>query len=72
VARVGEERGVHRVLVAKPEGKRPFGRPRCRWEDTIKMDLQEIGVGRGDWIESAQDRDRWRALVSTVTNLRVP
>jgi hypothetical protein len=66
-----EERGMHRVLVGKPEGKRPLGRPRRRWEDNIKMDLQEIGVGCGDWIKSAQDRDRWRALVSTVKNLRV-
>jgi hypothetical protein len=69
---MGEERSVHRVLVGKPEGKRPLGRPKCRWEDNIKMDLQEVGVGCWDWIESAQDRDRWRALVSTVKNLRVP
>jgi hypothetical protein len=68
----GEERGVHRVLVGKPEGKRPLERPRRRWEDNIKMDLQEVGLGSGDWIESAQGRDRWRALVSTVKNLRVP
>jgi hypothetical protein len=59
VARMGEERGVHMVLVGNPEGKRPLGRPRRRWEDNIKMDLQEVGVGCGDWIESAQDRDRW-------------
>jgi hypothetical protein len=72
VARVGEERGVHRVLVGKPEGKSPFGRPRRRWEDNIKMDVQEVGVGCGEWVESAEDRDRWRALVSTVKNLRVP
>jgi hypothetical protein len=72
VARMGEERGAHRLLVGKPEGKRPLGRPRRRWENNIKMDLQEVGVGRGDWIESAQDRDRWRALVSTVKNFRVP
>jgi hypothetical protein len=65
-----EERGVHRVLVGKPEGKRPLGRPSRRWEDNIK-DVQEVGVGRGDWMELAQDRDRWRALVSTVKNLRV-
>jgi hypothetical protein len=65
-------RSVHRVLVGKPEGKKPLGRPRRRWEDNIKMDLQEIGVGCGDWIESAQDRDSWRALVSMVKNLRVP
>jgi hypothetical protein len=70
-ARVGEERVVHRVLVGKPEGKRPLGRPRRRWEDTIKMDLQEVGVGCGDCIELAQDRDRWRALVSAVKKLRV-
>jgi hypothetical protein len=69
---MGEERGVHRVLVAKAEGKRPLGRPRRRWEDNIKMDLQEIGVGCGGWIELAQDRDRWRELVSTVKILRVP
>jgi hypothetical protein len=65
----GEERGVHRVLVGKPEGKRTLGRPRRRWED-IKMDLQEAGGGRGDWMEWAQDRDGWRAIVSTVKNLR--
>jgi hypothetical protein len=67
-----EERGVRRVLVGKPEEKRPLGRPRRRWEDDIKMDFQEVGGGRGDWMELAQDRDRWRALVSTVKNLRVP
>ena len=72
MARMGEERGVHRVLVGKPEGKRPLGRPRRRWEDNIKMDLQEIGGGSGDCMELAQDRDRWRALVSTVMNFRVP
>ena len=72
VARMGEGRGVHRVLVGKPEGKRPLGRPRRRWEDNIKMDLQEMGCGSVDWIELAQDRDRWRALVSMVMNLRVP
>jgi hypothetical protein len=72
VSRMGEERGVHRVLVGKPEGKRPLGRHRRRWEDNIKMDLQAVGVGCGDWIESAQNRDRWRPLVSTVKNLRVP
>ena len=60
---MGQGRGVHRVLVGKPEGKRPLGRPRRRWEDTIKMDLQEVGGGCGDWMELAQDRDRWRALV---------
>jgi len=71
VAHMGEGRGVHRVLVGKPEGKRPLGRPRRRWEDNIKMDLWEVG-GVGDWMELAQDRDRWRALVNTVMNLRVP
>ena len=59
------------VLVGKPEGKRPLGRPRRRWEDDIKMDLQEVGRGCGDWMELAQDRDRWRVLVSTVMNFRV-
>jgi len=72
IARMGEGRGVHRVLLGKPEGKRPLGRPRRRWEDNIKMDLQEVRGGCGDWVELAQDRDRWRALVSTVMNLRVP
>jgi len=66
VVRMGEDRGIHRVLVGKPEGKRPLGRPRRRWEDNIKMDLQEVGGGRGDWMELAQDRDRWLALVGTV------
>jgi hypothetical protein len=63
---------VHRVLVGKPEGKRPLGRPRLRWEDNIIMDLQEVGRGCGDWMEMAQDRDRWWALVSAVMNFRVP
>ena len=72
VARMGEDRGVHRVLVGKPEGKRPLGRPRCRWEDNIKMDLQEVGEGRGDWMELAEDRDRWWALVGTVRDFGVP
>ena len=72
MARMVEGRGVHRVLVGKPEGKRPMGRPRRRKEDNIKMDLQEMGGDYGDWMELAQDRDRWRALVSTVMNLRVP
>jgi len=71
VARMGEGKGVYRVLVGKPEGKRPLGRPRRKWEDTIKMDLREVG-GVGDWMELAQDRDRWRALVNTVMNFRVP
>ena len=69
---MGEERGVYRVLVGKPEGKRPLGRPKCRWEDNITMGLQEVGCGGMDWIELAQDRDRWRALVKVVMNLRVP
>jgi len=72
VALMGEGRGVHRFLVGKPEGKRPLGRSRRRWEDNIKMGLQEVGRGCGDWMELSQDRDRWRALVSTVRNLRVP
>ena len=72
VARMGEDRGMHRLLVGKPEGKRPLGRPRRRWEDNIKMDLQEVGGGRGDRMELAQDRDGWRALVGTVRNFRVP
>ena len=71
MTRMGEGRGVHRVLVGKPEGKRPFGRPRRRWEDNIEIDLQEVGGG-GDWMELAQDRDRWWALVNTVMNFRVP
>jgi hypothetical protein len=72
VARMGEGRGVYRVLVGKPEGKRPLGSPRRRWEDNVRMDLQEVGYGCEDWIRLAQDRDRWRALVSAVRNLRVP
>jgi len=72
VARMGEGRVVYRVLVGKPEGKRPLGRPRRRWEDNIKMYLQEVGGGCGDWMELSQDRERWRALVSTVMNIRVP
>ena len=71
MARMWEGRGVHRVLVGKPEGKRTLGRPRRRWEGNIKMYLQEVG-GCGDWIELAQDRDRWRVLVNMVMNLRVP
>ena len=72
VARMEEGRGVHKGLVGKPEGKRPLGIPRRRWEDNIKMDLQEVGRGCGDWMKLAQDRDRWRALVNTVMNFRVP
>ena len=72
VARMGEDRVVHRVLVGKPEGKRPLGRLRRTWEDNIKMDLQEVGGAHGDWMELAQDRDRWRALVGTVRGFRVP
>jgi hypothetical protein len=69
---MGKDRGVHRVLVGTSEGKRPLGRPRRRWKDNIKMDLQEVGGGGGDWMELAQDRDRWRALVGTVRNFGVP
>jgi len=72
VARMGEERAVYRVLVGKTEGKRPLGRPRRRWVFKIRVDLQEVGFGHVDWIGPAQDRDRWRRLVSVVMNLRVP
>jgi len=72
VARMGEARGVYRVLVGKPKGKRPLGRPRLRWVDNIRMNLQEVRCGYMDWIGLAQDRDRWRTLVSAVMNLRVP
>ena len=71
VAHMGEERGVYKVLVGKPEGKRPLGRPRRRWMDNIRMGLQEVGCGYMDWIGLAQDRDRWRMLVSAVMNLWV-
>jgi hypothetical protein len=69
---MGEWRGAYRALVGKPEGRRPLGRPRRRWEDNIKMDLREVGCGGMDWINLAEDRDRWRALVNAVMNLRVP
>jgi hypothetical protein len=69
---MGESRDVYGVLVGVPEGKRPLGRPRRRWEDNTKMELQEVGCGGMDWIEVAQDRDRWRALVNAVMNHRVP
>jgi hypothetical protein len=72
VARMGEKRNVYKLLVGKPEGERPLGRPRCRWIDNIKMDLLEIGLNVVDWIGLAQDRYRWSALVNTVMNLRVP
>jgi hypothetical protein len=71
VAHMGEVRGAYSILVGSPEGRRPLGRPRRRWEDNIKMDLREIGFGDMDWIHWAQDRDRWRALVNAVMNLRV-
>jgi len=70
--RMSDRRDVYKVLVGKPEGKRPLGRPRRRWGNNNKMDLQEVGCGGMDWIDLAQDRDRWRALVNTVMNLRVP
>ena len=70
--RMGEESGVYRVLVGKPEGKKSLGRPMRRWVDNIRMDLQEVGCGYVDWIGLAQDRDRWRTLLSEVMNLRVP
>ena len=69
---MGEKRGAHRVVMGKPEGKSPLWRPRRRWEDNIKMDLQEVGRGRGDLMKLAQDMDGWRALVGTVRNFRVP
>jgi hypothetical protein len=69
---VGEGTGVYKVLVGKPEGKRPLGKPRLRWEDNIKVNLQEVRCGGMDWIELSKDRDRWRALVYAVMNLRVP
>jgi hypothetical protein len=69
---MGEIRGVYMLLVGKPEGNRPLGRPRLRWEDNIKIDIQEVGCGGVDWIELAQDWDSWRALVNEITNLRLP
>jgi hypothetical protein len=69
---LGERRGVYRLLVGKPEGKRPLWRPRIRWEDNIKMDLQEVGCGGMGWIELAQDRDSWRALAGAIMNIRIP
>jgi hypothetical protein len=69
---MGEKRNAYKILVGKPEEKRPLGRPRSRWEDNIRMNLREIGWGGMDWIDLAQDRDQWRALVNTVINLRVP
>jgi len=72
VARMGEERGLYRVLVGKPVGRRPLGRTRCRWVDNIRIDLQEVGCGYMDWTGLAQDRDSWWTLVSAVMNLRVP
>ena len=72
MARTEEVGGVHKVLVGKPEGKRPLGRPRHRWKDNIKIALEEMGRGCGDWMQLAQDRDRWRALVNTVMNFGVP
>jgi hypothetical protein len=72
LARMGEGRGAYRVLVGRPEGKRPLGRPRRRWEYNIKMDLREIGIDEANWIRLAQDRVQWRAFMNTVMNLRVP
>jgi hypothetical protein len=72
VARMGEGRGVYRVLVGRPEGKRPLGRPRHRWEDNSKVDLREIGIDEANWIRLAQGRMRWRAFVNMVMNLRIP
>jgi hypothetical protein len=72
VARMGEKRNSYRILVGKPEGRRPLGRPRRRWVDNMKIDLREIGWDDVDWVDLAQDRDQWRALVNSVMNLRVP
>jgi hypothetical protein len=72
VARMGDGRGVCRVLVGRPKGKRPLGRPRRKWEDNIKLDLRETGIDGANWIRLAEDRVQWRAFVNTVMNLRVP
>jgi hypothetical protein len=72
VARMREGRGVYRVLVGRPEGRRPLGRPRCRWEDNINSDLRDIGIDEANWIQLAQDRVQWRAFVNAIMNLRVP
>ena len=72
MARMGDRSGVYNILVGKPKGKRPLGRPRRRWDDNIKIDLEELGCVGMDWIELTQDRDRWRALVNALMNLRVP
>jgi transposase len=72
VVRIGEKRNAYRVLLGKPEGKRPLGRPRRRWEDNIKMDLRDVGGSGMDWIDLALDRDKWKTVVNTVMNLRVP
>ena len=72
MALMGDRRGAYGVLVGRPEGKRPLGRPRRKWEDNIKMDLQKVGLEGKDWIDLAQDRDSWRALVNTVMNFRAP
>jgi hypothetical protein len=69
---MGEKRGAYRIFVGRPEGRRPLGRPRHRWEDNIEMDLQNVGWGAMDWIELAEDRDSWRALVNAVMNLQIP
>ena len=72
VARMEEGRSTFKILTGKPTGKRPLGRPKCRWEDNIRMDLEEIGINAGNWVDSAQDRDYWRALVNAALNLQVP
>ena len=72
VARMEEGRSAIKISTGKPSGKKPLGRPRRRWEDKIKMDLEEVGINAGNWVDSAQDRDYWRALVNAVSNLRVP